>query len=257
MVVINYRGNSVTIYDGKGLKLLQKVKVAKPRRIAQDHEGNLYVLSAASVHVFAPGGSTPYNTAPIRTMSSGISDGEGLAVDSQENVYVANYSKEPNRGNSVAVYADGSNAPTKMITQGVETPFCLAIDASQNLYVGNQGVNGKNSSVTVYASGTLALTATITSGVFIPTALAFDPLGNLYVADGEEVTAYSPGKFNLIRQIGGFGVANALAFSTEGDAYVTDIGRNTVTMYTAKNDSPTLTLRQGIASPSALVLEPR
>ena len=122
----------------------------------------------------------------------------GLAMDSQHNIYVANY-------NSITVYAagaEGNVAPTRAIS-GVKTllktPAGIAIDSRGKLYV----ADNQDNRILVYARDANGDSAPIRvirgnhTQLYAPWGLAFDSQSNLYVADSEPnngwITVYAPG----------------------------------------------------------------
>ncbi|MGA8100488.1 MAG: hypothetical protein WB810_17685 [Candidatus Cybelea sp.] len=130
--------------------------------VALDGSGNIYAtnyISSASrnsITVYAAGSTG--NVSPMRTIKGGLTKltgPEGLALDSNSNVYVANFPR------SVTVYASGANgnvAPIQLI-KGSATKLKytsgVAVDSSSNIYASNgAGYGGVSRSfVTVYASG--------------------------------------------------------------------------------------------------------
>lgn len=262
-LVANSRNSVLTVYGGSGLRSLQKLSVKHPFAMTVDSSGNLYVLSGGTVvDVFAPGSSSPYNPTPSREIRNGIENATNIAVDAQNNLYVANFKNGGQLGTSVPVYAPGSNNPSQTITDGISAPYSLALDAAGNLYVGNYGPP-ENNSITVYAAGTMTRTATITSGVSSPESLVFDRSGNLYVANDNNdsppysVTAYAANGFALIRTISaGVDLPLGLAFDNADRLYVANFYGNSVSVYKPKNDTPLLTITQNLDYPGGVALRP-
>jgi hypothetical protein len=253
-LVVANGGSSIGVYAPNKYNEIQRFQTTKPRAIALDSQGNLYVLSSAKVTEYAPGTSEPYSPNPARTITSGIKDGEALTVDAADNVYVANYATSQNGGNTVTVYSPDTSAPTQTISQGVNRPYCLSLDSSQDLAVGNLG----NNSVTIYSSGTMSLVKSITSGVSSPYYVLFDSAGDLYVANGPgSVTTYKSGGFHLARTItDGISVPSSLLLDTKGDLFVASQGNNSVSEYSRKSDSPMQTISQGVEFPYDLAIKP-
>jgi 6-phosphogluconolactonase (cycloisomerase 2 family) len=99
--------------------------------IAFDSTGHVYVsvrtLSIATVYVFASGADNCAK--PKRT----ISDGGGLAIDSNNLLYVANSTTA-----TIDIFPSGSGTMTAQIggsNTGLVAPGTVAIDASRNVYV--------------------------------------------------------------------------------------------------------------------------
>lgn len=178
---------SVGVYGPGSSTLLRTLKSFYPISISFDAKENVYVGRTSGpyggvgsrVVVFAHG-----NSKVVRTIATGVSDPQSLAVDAGGTLYVADTNL-----NAVAVYAKGATKPQREIKSGLSGPAALWIDASGNLYV----ANNVSSTVTVYAPGASKPLRTITSGIAGPTALLLDASGTLYVANRRTVTVYAPG----------------------------------------------------------------
>ena len=136
--------------------------------------------------------------APLITISgskTGLSYPEGIALDSSNDIYVAD-----NSANSVFLYQAGSHGnvaplPTigATVTTGLSCPQGIALDSSGKIYVVDDGPGGPGGdgpgSVFVYAAlsnANAAPTATISgtnTGLTYPQGIAVDSSGKIYVAD--------------------------------------------------------------------------
>lgn len=114
-----------------------------------------------------------------------LNEPNGLALDSQGNLYVANYA-----GSNILVYDPNYNQLSgKTITKGISFPTSVAFDPLGNLWVLNVG----SSSATQYTNGVQNTGATITTGLSSPTFLTVDGLGDVYVQnDDSNMTVYAP-----------------------------------------------------------------
>ena len=113
--------------------------------LAFDSAGNLYVMNGYptnTITVYAPGSESV-----LRTISKGIDDPVGLALDGSSNLYVTNFDGGTQQCGTVTVYAPGSNAVLRTISKGVAKPLQLAFDGSGNLYV-SSSTKGKNLKIT-------------------------------------------------------------------------------------------------------------
>lgn len=118
--------------------------------IALDSSGNIYLANGGGppsghdhVNVYAAGSEG--NVAPIQMISgsnTGLNGPVGLAVDSNANIFVDNYSSGHGGNGSVVVFAAGSNgnaSPTRTI-KGRRTKLVgggIAVDGSGNLFAPN------------------------------------------------------------------------------------------------------------------------
>ncbi len=144
--------------------------------------------------------STPNypNVTPLITISgskTGLISPEGIALDSSNDIYVAD-----NSANSVFLYQAGSHGnvapiPTigSTVTTGLGWPQGIALDSSGKIYVVDDGPGGPGGdgpgSVFVYAAlsnANAAPTATISgtnTGLTYPQGIVVDSTGKIYVAD--------------------------------------------------------------------------
>jgi sugar lactone lactonase YvrE len=234
--------------------------LSNPEGVALDSGGNIYVAdgdAADSVTVYSPlggagwaaGSPATYSVAPkaaiSTTMTTGLINPQGVALDSSGNIYVADVDAK-----SVFVYPAGSNgnaAPTATISGGntlLQIPRGVALDSIRNIYVadeGNQECDG-TASVFVYpslsTSGTGPLNeapnATITgsnTGLCRPQGIALDSSGNIYVADvrAASVFVYSAGNYGNLSPIAtisggstGLICPQGITLDSSSNIYVTD-----------------------------------
>ncbi len=212
---------------------------SNPLAVALDWGGNIYVANAGgsvTVYPALAGATGNLNEAPSAAISgaaTGLEWPDGIALDSNANIYVTNEFGGANGYGSVTVYPAGANGdvtPTATIANpnvdgtggnagdltGLNYPDGIALDSSANIYVANEfgGANGYGS-VTVYAvgaSGNIAPIAAIANtnadstggnagdntGLQSPAGIAIDSGGNIYVANDcgfscGTITVYPPG----------------------------------------------------------------
>jgi hypothetical protein len=204
--------------------------------IALDSHGNIYVANESGgavvrhersdqgrVTVYAAGSSG--NIAPIATISgasTGLSFPLSIALDSADNIYVANAgtantSDKVQSGSSITVYAAGStgNASPIATIAGSNTGLYdlsgIAIDSSGNLYT--EGCPGGHCfSINVYppgSNGNVSPATTISEGLNFPVGIALDSSRNIYVLNTEGLTV--PGGAIVIYPAGSSGVASPIA----------------------------------------------
>ncbi len=97
---------------------------------------------------------------------------EGLAFDSNGNLYVANY-------NDTILKFNSNGVSSVFASTGLNNPGGLAFDSKDNLYVANYG----NNTIEKFNPSGAGSLFSSTNALFEPIALTFDSSGNLYVAN--------------------------------------------------------------------------
>lgn len=162
-----------------------------PSGITLDSAGNIYVTTytaggstANSIVEFAP--NADGNVAPLRTISgalTGLNDPAGIAVDTNGNIYVADFS-----ANMVSIFgatANGNVLPTRTFAT-VAPPGQIALDSSNNIYLALYSSNGAYGAVNVFpstATGTPTPTRVVGGqalGSDFLMGMALDSKNNLY-----------------------------------------------------------------------------
>lgn len=273
MYVSNQVHDSITVYEAnwadgnpQPIKILSggHTGLSSPIDITFDGAGNMYVANSAgyydqttesSVTVYAPDFASG-DTVPIRTLiggSTGLNSPTSVALDSDGNMYVTNYSSD-----SVTMYAagwvSGNTAPIKTLVgshTGLDMPIDLAIDDENNLYVSNDslGLNDHTDTVNVFSEGwaegdtaPAAFLRGVDTGLNMPESLAIGSNGKIYVTNihGDTVTAYgdfttwaADGNTAPLKTLSGadtgLAVPWGIAFDANGNMYVAN--DLTVTMY--------------------------
>ena len=167
------------------------------------------------------GTSTPISTTTLFTVGS---DPEGVAVDSNGNIWVANKGNGTVgtvSGDSNVMELNSSGDVIGTYAAGVE-PDSIAIDSSDNVWV----TNLDSSTVTELSpNGTIIGTYTVGNG---PDAIAIDSSGNVWVANyyGDSVTELSPNGTNIGTYAAGTN-PDAIAIDSFGNVWVANSGNDT------------------------------
>jgi len=285
--------SSITVYPplGTSTGILNEAPVASiagsntlldnPTGIALDSRGDIYAANefggpnvphesydVGMLTAYAAGSNG--NVAPIATISgaeTGLAYPAGIALDSEGNIYVANFhtanplniSVNLENNPSITVYPADSNgnAPPSAIITGDNTrlddPQGIALDSTGNLYVTGY-LSDVGYSVNVYpaaGNGNVSPAATIAgadTGLDEPNSLALDPGGNLYVSNGYggptgggTVTVYPAGSSGdavptatVTSNLTGLDSASGIAVDSTGNIYVAnESGGGSVTTYSA------------------------
>ncbi len=161
---------------------------------------SLYVANygSDSISIFGSGANGWPSLGTIAGPATGLSNPEGVVLDSAGDIYVANAS-----ANTITEYraaASGDATPIAIIGgpgTNLDNPRFLAIDSAGNLYA----VNALSNSVTEYTpdeQGGFNLIATIAgaaTGIDNPIGILVDPTGRIYVSNAGDnsITAFAPG----------------------------------------------------------------
>ncbi len=144
---------------------------------------NLFrAVTTALLCLFALGAASFAATNPLN-------EPNGLAVDAQGNLWVANTG-----ANNVVVFnASYQQVTAETITAGISHPTGVAVDPFGNLWVANFAPSngGAQGSITEYTKG-VQQDPVITDGVSFPEGLAIDGAGNIWVQnDNNNLTVYA------------------------------------------------------------------
>jgi DNA-binding beta-propeller fold protein YncE len=128
------------------------------------------------------------SSSPIGTISKGISVPEGLAVDGQQNLYVAN-----NGNSSVSAYKRGRTKPFETLKNGIITPIDVAVDTDGTLYVACANSSASAYVVQVFPPNGSKPSETLTNAAFTYiSTVAVDGQHNLYVAASPSGSGFGP-----------------------------------------------------------------
>jgi serine/threonine protein kinase, bacterial len=184
-----------------------------PGGVAVDSAGSVYVTSEdmfGRVVKLAAGSSAP-TVLPF----SGLYQPQGLAVDTNGALYVADFN------NRVVKLAAGANTQSVLPFTGLNYPEGVAVDAVGNVYVADRG-NNRVVKLDVGSSTQIDLPFT---GLKYPDGVAVDTAGTVYVTDSDNarVLKLDPGSSTpTVLPFTGLVVPWGIAVDTAGTVYVTD-----------------------------------
>jgi hypothetical protein len=223
-----------------------------PYGLAQDKKGTLYVADNCGgndVEEYAKG-STTLKT----TITNGISNPLGIAIDHSNTLYVSNYPA------SITVYPYGATSPSQTITGGGMTdPFGLALDASGNLYIADFGA----SAVFELPAGGTSVTNLNLTGLGEPIGVAVDKKNNLLWetgGSGNIINIYQlGGSTSPIMTITGNGYPYAISLKNKGrtrkaTVVESDINNHNVYAFAPGSYTPYATLSNGVSLPTGLLI---
>jgi DNA-binding beta-propeller fold protein YncE len=222
-----------------------------PYGLAVNKKGTVYVADNCGGNDVEeyPKGSTTLKT----TITDGISNPLGEAIDAKGNLYVSNYPA------SITVYAPGATSPSETITGGgMVDPFGLALDNSGNLYIADFGA----SAVFEVRAGSTTVTNLDLSGLGEPIGLAFDfKTGYLWETGGSDniINVYEPSSSpSPIETFSGNGDPYAISVENKGkpngEVVQSDLGTDAVYAFKPGSYTPYATLTNGIELPTGLLI---
>lgn len=183
----------------------------------------LFVSDAENNEIRVYDASSKTQSPPVlRTITSGISEPNGIATDLKGNLYVANYFS-----NDVTEYAPNSSSPKTTITSGMSNPWDVKVDGFGNVYVLNVPLGGGQNTINEYPAGSSSPSTTwyvpagyTTSGIALLNstmqgqtsiyALAYTVNPSSDIATGITITCY-PGSANCTNLGGNFGQTGGIA----------------------------------------------
>jgi streptogramin lyase len=171
-------------FTGGGLNIAPNLNTLSPRDIAFDANGNAWIANN-SASVTELNGLTGAAISPVTTgysISSGIADPNGVAVDAKNHVWVCGF-------NGNTLYLVNGNTGALLGTSaygagGMEQPYSIAIDGSSNVWMPNQYDPNTLVGYTVSEFSTVTTgTAFSGGGILGPNGVAIDGLGNVWISN--------------------------------------------------------------------------
>ncbi|MEO8816565.1 MAG: serine/threonine-protein kinase PknD [Mycobacterium sp.] len=211
-----------------------------PGGVALDSAGDVYVTNQGMygrVLKLSAG-----STAPAVLPFSGLYQPQGVAVDANDAVYVADFN------NRVVKLAAGSNNQEVLPFTGLNYPEGVAVDSGGNVYVADRG----NNRVMQLTAGANVATALPFSGLDHPDGVAVDSSGSVYVADSDNnrVLKLTAGSTNqTVLPFAGVAVPWGITVDSSANVYVTEHDGNKVMKLAAGAVTPEILPFSGLNTP--------
>ena len=179
-------------------------------------------------------------------VSSGLNNPQGVAVDAQGNVYIAD------TANNVIKEWSPATQQTVVLCSGFINPRAVAVDRNGNVYIADSGNNAIKEWSTSQQMTTLA------SGLSNPSGVAVDSQGNVYFSDGgnnaiDEWNAASQQVTQLVNI--GLSSPTGVAVDALGNLYFADSGHNAVKEWVVASGQVTALVSSGLLDPTGLAVD--
>ncbi len=175
LYVADYAGSSEGIWKvtPDGTTSLFSV-ASRPFALAFDSLGNLYSTSQGGrIYKYSTTGSSTLVASTRQNIAGGI------AIDSADNIYIANYS-------AGSIQTVSSNGTISDFVTGLGNPVDLVISSNGNLFVSLTSIG------TVLKITPGGVVTTEVSGLSQPQGLDIDAFNNIYVSDSSGIIKRSP-----------------------------------------------------------------
>jgi hypothetical protein len=245
--VINYGNNTISKYSSATGAIISNNfftggSLSNPAGIAFDSSGNAYILSYN--HTNNGNGNNhgnayieKYNSAGVyqSTIVQGLGTGTGIAIDLNNNIYIAEGSY--NGGNqTVAQYNTSGQLAFSLSSTQITNPTGVGVDGAGNIYVLDDTYHTvtKFNSAGTYISTVITGLGNNTLGIYV------DGAGNIYIGDSGTggATGNTSGSVKVYNSSGallvsktGLNDPEGLVTDNKGNLFVSDYTNNTITKY--------------------------
>lgn len=217
--------------------------------------GALYVADYAGGAVYSVVNPETHPTATAIAYLAGAEHPTALAVDSANNLYIADATQE-------AIYklANGTTPAVKLATPAGVKPVGLTTDAKNNVYFADATgdeiyvYDAATASASVYvangAAGSITDFKFSSAAAGLPIGMGFDPAGNLFVLDSAALNLVeATSKTDLLAPFSGSTAVGSMAVGPSGDLYYADqANAQTVELFYENNPLNFGNLTAGTAS---------
>jgi len=251
-----------------------KADLCGPQDIAISSKGDIFIADLGNnrirkidvngiITTVAGNGTAGYNGDSIQAITAELNAPTGVAVDSQGNLYIADWHnyrirKVDTAGIITTIAGIGikglSTDSSLADTSRLNAPFCIRLDKSNNIFFGDSAFVKKIDTAgyltTIAGNGTGIYNGdseAIKNGIGVD-AIDLDSLGNIYVCDGSADKIFKITLRGTQIAIAGGGstlgdggdplkawlyVPQGVAVNNEGDVFIGDTGHNRVRLVTS------------------------
>jgi sugar lactone lactonase YvrE len=194
-------------------------------------------------------GTSFVSASPVTTLvSSGLNSPQGVAVDSQGDVYVADTAN-----NAIKEWNAVTQQITGVVSSGLSGPTAVVVDAFGNVYLADSG----NNAIKEWMAANQQV-ATLVSGLSNPSGVAVDGQGNVYFSNtgNNSIEEWSVASHQLTT-LAGSGLSNpkGVAVDGQGNVYFADSGNNTIKEWVAAGGQVTALVSSGLNNPTGVAVD--
>ena len=187
---------------------------------------------------------------PVTTLvSSGLFDPEGVAVDSADNVYIADTGNQ-----AIKEWTTANNTVITLVASGLVYPSGVAVDCAGNVYIADTF----HSAIKEWVTASNTVTALVDSNLSLPFGVAMDGVGNVYITDTynsaiKEWIAASNTVTTLVAS--GLSLPFGEAVDGAGNVYIADTLNNAIEEWTVANNTVTALVATGLSQPRGVAVD--
>jgi sugar lactone lactonase YvrE len=192
-------------------------------------------------------GATYVSAQPLTVLeSSGLFSPYGIAVDSNRNVYLADF-----EDSAIQKWTAADNL-TAFLVGGFNHPQGVAVDSAGNVYIADTG----NNAVKEWFAATAAVTNLVT-GLNQPRGVAVDRFGDVYFSDtgNNIIKKWQAADGTVTNLVTGLSQPRGLAVDVAGNVYFTEASAGRVREWLPANGSVIPLVSSGLSVPSAVAVD--
>ncbi len=206
-------------------------------------------INGATLTVTQAGSTYVAANALVTLDASGLRGPDGVAVDANGNVYIAD-----NNNNAIDRWDPTTQQVNTLVSSGLTLPGGLAVDAAGNVYIADSGDN----TVKEWVAATQQLTTLVSTGLSGPYAVAVDGAGNVYIADTfdnaiKEWVAATQQVITLVSS--GLAIPEGVAVDQLGNVYIADTGHGAIKEWNATTQQVSTLVSSGLSDPADLAVD--
>ncbi len=194
-------------------------------------------------------GSNYVSVTPLLTpVSSGLKAPTAVAVDSQDNAYIAD-----SGDNAIKEWDAQTGKVITLVSSGLDDPEGVAVDGVGNVYIADTGDNA----VKEWNAQTGQVTTLVSSILTDPTAVAVDSAGNVYIADSgyNAIVEWNAATGQVTLVASGLNDPEGVAVDYDGNVYIADTGDQAVKEWNATTGTVTTLVSSGLTTPVGVAVD--